>query len=123
MEDFKIAIMGNIGLGTLLAICFFGLIGFAISQLIDLNGRDKDSASTPTKFNLLFFIHDNSKKWLTSLLLFFVFIRFMPELLGIKINEFGGLLVGLSTNELAGILKKYFSVFQIKRDKYIDSNK
>lgn len=45
------------------------LLGFAIAQLIDIMKRNRESDSSPIKFNIVFFLKDNWQKILVSLLL------------------------------------------------------
>jgi len=45
------------------------LLGFFIGQLIDISTRNKQSETSPVKFNIVFFLKDNWLKITVSLLL------------------------------------------------------
>lgn len=63
-------------------------LGFLIAQIADVLKRNKESDSTPVKFDVIFFIKDNLPKIILSLLLSFS----ISYLVYLNVEDFGKLL-------------------------------
>ena len=102
-------------------------LGFLFAQIYDIMMRDKDSKSSPKKFNFLFFLKDNYFKIIMSLLLSFVassifFFNVIIEedsrpifeifSLSFDLINLTAVLIGSSPELLLQILKKKYGVFQ-----------
>lgn len=100
-------------------ITFFAcvLIGTIISLGWSISKRDKYSESTPRKFNLWFFLLDNTPRFLANMALIFVIIRFGSEVFGVIPNYWGAVLLGLSSDRLAHFGQK---LKDIAREKFAD---
>jgi hypothetical protein len=88
-----------------LALLLFALLAATLSILLQTTSRDVYSNNTPRHFDWIFFIADNWKRALTSLLLICIALRFAPELFGVEISEFWALVIGFGNDKIAQILK------------------
>ena len=95
MKDFLLSLLG-MPWTQFLSVFFIVLVGIAISLLVDSMGRDTKSAKTPSKFSWKFLLLDNLKRIFLVVLVIFVSIRFYTELYDGTVNEWAGLLLGLS---------------------------
>lgn len=88
-----------------LSVFFFVLVGITISLLVDSMGRDTKSTKTPSKFSWKFLLLDNLKRIFLVVLVIFVSIRFYTELYEGTVNEWAGLLLGLSLDFTISVLR------------------
>lgn len=85
---------GGISLGQYLAGFLWCGIGAVLSYWITYKNRNKESETTPTKFNLKFFILDNMTRIVTGFITAFLFIRFASDIFGIDFTSFYAMLIG-----------------------------
>jgi hypothetical protein len=101
----KDLLFGGISPQHFLVMLFFALLGVMISLLVHSTNRDPKAIRTPFRFKLLFLIDDNIQRILLNLLLIVVAIRFSKEILGFEIKPFIALLIGVSFDKLAELLR------------------
>lgn len=122
MKEFLTLVFGNISIATYLACFFFALLGVAVSTYGEVSGRNVRSADTPILFSWTFLALDNLKRYAITLILIFLQFRFSNESLGIDLNPYAALLMGISADGIAGIAKRYFSVLKADREKIYNNN-
>ncbi len=115
MKEFISTLLGGQTAGAFAALLFFALLGALISLLFHTTKRDPVSSSTPIRFSWIFFIQDNWKRALTSFLLIYVFLRFTPELIGVQLNEFWAIAIGLCNDQLAQVIKNKTNILGQKK--------
>ena len=102
---FKLLIGENTTIEQFVVSLVFALIGVIISLLIHASNRDKDSVRTPYKWSWLFLFSDNAKRLLLNLILIIIALRFYPELFGKEITQWSSLLLGVSFDKIAELLR------------------
>lgn len=110
-------ILGTTDVSYMIAIFVFAMIGVAISLLIHSTNRNPDSFTSPRKFSLSYLIKDNWKRILLNILLILVTIRFSEEIIGVQLNEFVALLIGVSFDKLSEYLQNKKVIIGKKDDK------
>lgn len=97
--------LGNQDLPTYFAYFIFALIGAIISLYVKSLKRDKDSSNTPDKFSWRFLLQDNLLRLIASFLLSFIAFRFSTEFIGSEITMWAAVLIGATTDRLAGLFQ------------------
>lgn len=115
MKQFISTLLGGQTASAFAALLFFALLGAAISMLLHTTKRDPNSTATPIRFSWLFFIEDNWKRAITSLLLIYVALRFTPDIIGVTINEFWAIAIGLCNDKLAELIKDKTNILGSKK--------
>lgn len=115
MKEFELTLLGNQTLGHFFALLFFALFAATLSLLLQATNRDVRSEATPHHFDWQFLVADNWKRCVTTLMLIYVFLRFLPELTGIELNEFYALIVGFTNDKLAQYLKDKTNILGQKK--------
>jgi ABC-type methionine transport system permease subunit len=115
MKDFIATLLGNQSASAFAALVFFSLLGAVLSLLLHTTKRDPNSIATPRKFSWIFFIEDNWKRAITSLILIYLALRFTPELFGVQINEFWAIAIGLCNDQLAQFIKDKTNILGQKK--------
>jgi len=77
----------------------YGILGLLISMLIELI-RNKNKIKSQGGFKLTYWFYDNFARILLSIIAIFVGIQFSPELLNLKISNWGALVAGISTDKI-----------------------
>jgi hypothetical protein len=116
--------IGANGFQHFATLMIFALIGATVNLLTNVTNRDKESTATPYHFSFKFMLLDNWKRMVNSLLLIYLFVRFMPLLLPEKAYEAidGDLefviagLIGYSFDKLSEILKDKAALLRVNRD-------
>jgi hypothetical protein len=107
MQKLMQALLGGQDVWTFLGYVAWALIGAFIMVQIHANSRDPKSQRTPVKFSWAFWLRDNGRRALFSLVLIMVAIRFSPEIFGKEINHFWALIIGLSSDGLALLINGF----------------
>lgn len=101
-------------------------LGFLIAQLYDIFTRNKNSESTPERFDLIFFLKDTYQKIILSLFLSLS----LSTLIWLNVGDFAKLMgqdweginnivyavIGFAPEIVLQVLRKRFGVLQSKRD-------
>lgn len=106
MEKFIKQLLGSLDTSTFTAAIFFAIIGALVSLLIKSRKRDKLSPATPYKFSFRFLLQDNLQQFLLGCLIAFLAIRFSNDFLGKDLTMWLAVVIGATTNELAGLFEK-----------------
>lgn len=129
--EFITNLIGAGGAQHLFTLMFFALVGANINLLDNLSKRDKYSPSTPMDFSLKFLVLDNWKRMVSSLLLIYLFVRFMPLLIPSNIYEVIdgdiefvlAILIGYSFDKLSQLLKDKAKILSVNRDAINDEER
>ncbi len=105
LTELKQYLLGSISPAAWIAALLFSIVGVWISLLLDSNTRDKDSLRSPYSFNARFLIMDNIQRIILNALLILIFLRFTPELLGVKMTMITAFFVGLGFDRLGLMLR------------------
>jgi hypothetical protein len=128
--EFITNLIGAGGAQHFFTMMFFALFGATINLLINLSNRDKYSAATPLDFSTKFLLLDNWKRMLSSLMLIYLFVRFMPLLLPSNVYEaidgdveflLAGL-IGFSFDKLSEWLKDKTKILSVNREAITGDN-
>lgn len=93
------------------ALFFWALIGLLLSVIIELI-RHKNKIKNTGKFNLSFWIQDNSLRLFASVLTILLGVLFNDDLLGISGTK-GAIAVGLITDKLIEAIMKFRDTINI----------
>jgi hypothetical protein len=79
----------------LIGYLWFLMIGYTIYGLNETTSRDKLSAKTPNKWNWLFWIKDNWRRYLVTILTTYVMFRFYIKIVGHEFSNYEALMMGM----------------------------
>ena len=105
MEKFTELMLGGQDLPTYAAYFIFALIGAICSLYVKSLKRDPSSPNTPQRFSWKFLLQDNLMRLVAGFLFSFISFRFSNEFLGSEATMWGALLIGASTDRLAGLFE------------------
>jgi hypothetical protein len=86
-------------------VLIWALVGAVLSLLLHVAQRNPLTPNSTIRFSWRFFLWDNFKRIITTVLLIVVVLRFMPELLGFQLSAFTAFLAGFANDKLAQMLK------------------
>jgi hypothetical protein len=116
MKEFLKIVLGTDDGVTFFALFFFALLGALLSVLLQSTQRDPKSNLSPVHFSWLFFLRDNAKRFITGMILIYVFLRFTTDLTGLTLTNFIALVIGFGNDKLAQILKDKTNLLGQKKD-------
>lgn len=99
-------ILGDIEPALFIAASLFAFIGILIVLLLGTKLRDPNSGTSPEGFSWKYLFSDNAKRIFASVLCTLVVLRFMPEILGVKLSAWMGFVVGTFWDGIALIIKQ-----------------
>lgn len=111
LKPIIVALLGSEDILKVVIYFIFAFIGATLTLLMEVRDRNKakdqkDSVvPIKSKFDFIFMIQDNFRRMLTTFLLIFVFLRFLPELTGIELTHFTSFMIGLGSDKLSKLLK------------------
>lgn len=117
MGEFFTIIFGDYTWIQLLGFLWFFIIGYIAYGLIETSGRDVNGSNTPKKWSWKFWLKDNLKRYLTTLLVSYIFFRFSDKLSGHPFEYFDAVTLGLLGDGAAAILKKRIKWYITDREK------
>ena len=123
MEDFINSVLGGYSVGMWFAYLFFAVIGAAAFSWMEVSSRNKNSVKTPVRFHWKFFIFDNIRRYIATVILIYVQFRFFKELTGSELSEYVAFLIGFGGDAIAGLSKRTTKILQADRQKYLKENK
>lgn len=115
MQEFLKSVLGDYTLGSWLAYMFFAIIGTVIYSWNEVSQREVPSKKTPRKFSIGFFLRDNIKRFIFTVLLIYIQFRFFEQITGSEMSEYAAFLIGFTSDGLSGMSKKNSKVLQGKR--------
>lgn len=111
-------ILGDMTLWAFVGYFIMAMIGAVIHLWLDVKDRDKDSPKTPYVWSWRFFTLDNIKRFIATILLIFVCLRFFSEIMGVDLSPFTALLWGFGLDRVAGFAKNHTEKLQANRDSF-----
>lgn len=117
LQDAKLILFGDLSVGTILGYFVLIIIGATLHVYLEAKDRDKDSPHTPYKWSWKFFILDNIKRGLVTILLAFVCVRFFEDLTGSSLTPVNALIWGFGIDSFTVFGKKGKGLLKAKRDK------
>ncbi len=118
MNEIKDIILGANSMSYYIGYAIWSLVGaFLYHTFLDVKGRNVNSSATPIKFNFLFLLKDNWKRYLTTILIIFVQIKFYKELNGVDLTAYTALLLGFTSDGISDFAKRSIPALQTARDK------
>lgn len=123
MKDFLVnqfltdTVFGGYSLQAMLGYLWFFLIGYAIYGLNETKDRDTDSKNTPKEWSWRFWVGDNWKRYLVTVLSTYVMFRFYVEVVGHVFSDFEALMMGLIGDGIGDNAKRKVSGIAADRRK------
>ncbi len=119
MKELVNILFGGLTLYSFIGYFIWAMIGAFVYSTLEMSERDVKSKKTPEKFSLKFWIMDNWRRWVTTLLFIFILFRFYSELTGQQLVEFTAFLTGFGSDGISGFTKKKLHLIQADRERLI----
>lgn len=117
IKDIIDIVFGNFTLLQLFGYLWFFIIGYIIYGLTEVSGRDVDSPNTPKKWSWKFWIMDNWRRYLTTILCTYVLFRFYTEISGHDFGYFDAVCLGLIGDGVSVTIKNRVKGLGANREK------
>lgn len=117
----KEILLNGYSLSQFLGYVFFFVIGYLLFSLDETSKRDRGSVTTPKRFSWKFWIRDNWRRYLTTILFTYVFFRFYENFTGHGLSNFEAIMVGLIGDGVAKTVKDRSKVLQANRTELLKS--
>ena len=101
----------------LFGFSWFLLIGYVIYGLNEATSRDVLSVKTPKKWKWKFWIRDNWRRYLVTILTTYIMFRFYIEFVGHEFTYFEALMMGLVGDGIGATAKKRVNIVKANREK------
>lgn len=121
MSEFFTIIFGDYTAVQLFGFLWFFVIGYLVYGLIETSGRDVQGTRTPKKWSWKFWLKDNLKRYLTTILASYVLFRFYAEMSGHEFGNLDALTFGLLGDGLSATLKKRLKWFKNDRTRLMQT--
>lgn len=121
-EFFKI-IIGGYSAAQLFGFIWFFAIGWLITTLDDVTGRDVESSRTPRRWSWHFWFLDNWRRYIVTVLSTYVMFRFYNELTGHPLTEFECLMLGMVCDNIGRFAKRYVYIAKANRQQLMSEYK
>lgn len=108
-------ILGDVEPALFIASAFFAFIGILIVLLLGTRLRDPQSETSPEGFSWRYLWNDNTKRLFASVLCTLIALRFMPEILDIKLSPWMGFVVGTFWDGIALVIKQKTTLFDPRK--------
>ena len=99
-------ILGGYTMIDALGYLWFFLIGYTIYGLNETSERDKQSKNTPKEWSWKFWLNDNWKRYLVTILSTYIMFRFYVEIVGHEFSNFEALMMGMIGDGIGAKAKK-----------------
>lgn len=119
MEEILMRIFGGYDFADLFVFGFYILIGFLIRAFDETSQRNKNSDKTPKKWSWKFWVNDNYKRYIVTILSTFIFFRFYVEFVGHDLTELEALMIGLIGDDIGLTAKERLGMFKSDRKKLL----
>jgi uncharacterized membrane protein YeaQ/YmgE (transglycosylase-associated protein family) len=116
-QEITSIVLGDLTPWAFIGYLIMAIIGAVIHLWLDTLDRDKSSPKTPYRWSWRFFTLDNIKRFLATILLIFICLRFFSEIIGVELSPFTAFLWGFGLDRVAGFAKNHTSKLQVNRDK------
>jgi hypothetical protein len=123
MHEFFKHIFGDYSFFQLLSFGWFFIIGYVTYGLTEATGRDVKSKNTPVEWSWKFWLKDNRRRYLTTILCTYVLFMFYDKFSGHPFGDFDALTLGLLGDGIAATLKKRVGLIAGNREKLMEEYK
>lgn len=110
-------ILGGYSMVDALGYLWFFLIGYAIYGFNETSERDRESKNTPFEWSWKFWLNDNWKRYIVTLLSTYVMFRFYVEIVGHEFSNFEALMMGMIGDGIGAKAKKKVTNLSANRNK------
>jgi hypothetical protein len=110
-------ILGDVEPALFIAAVLFAMIGILVVLLLGTRLRDPNSIESPEGFSWKYLFSDNAKRIYGNILCVLVTLRFMPEVLNIKLSAWMGFVVGTFWDGLFLIIKQTTTILDPRNKK------
>jgi Na+/H+ antiporter NhaD/arsenite permease-like protein len=102
---------------------WFLIIGYILYGLNETTSRNKLSSKTPRKWKWKFWIMDNWRRYLFTILSTYVFFRFYIEFVGHELTNFEALMIGLIGDGIGATAKNRIAIVKVNREKIMEAER
>lgn len=102
----KTYLLGDLDPALFVASLIYAGLGILLTLLLGTTVRNVHSEFSPDHFSWKYLWNDNTKRLLANLICVPLTLRFMPDVLGVELTVWKGLIVGLSWDTLFLIIKQ-----------------
>lgn len=106
--ELQYSIFGHHSLGEILGMGFFMTIGITLSIAIHYLIMGKKNKDSPVNFSPLFWIKDNTARFIALIIIAYLSIRFSNELFGNPLTEIRAVFYGLTIDKTLESFVNYF---------------
>lgn len=117
MSEIFEVIFGTYTQVQLFGYLWFLIIGYIIYGLNETTSRDILSKVTPKKWKWLFWIKDNWRRYLVTILITYIMFRFYVEFVGHEFTNFEALMMGLIGDGIGATAKNRVVIVKANREK------
>jgi len=117
MNEFLQVIFGDYTEVQLFGFAWFLLIGYIIYALNETSSRDKLGKRTPRKWSWVFWIKDNWRRYMFTILSTYVLFRFYVEFVGHEFTNFEAIMMGLIGDGIGATAKTKMNMAKADREK------
>lgn len=117
MSEIFEVIFGTYTQVQLFGYLWFLIIGYIIYGLNETTSRDALSKVTPKKWKWLFWIKDNWRRYLVTILTTYIMFRFYVEFVGHEFTNFEALMMGLIGDGIGATAKNRVAIVKANREK------
>jgi len=117
MNEIFQVIFGNYTGIEIFGYLWFLMIGYVIYALNEVSNRDKLSTKTPRKWKWRFWVSDNWRRYLVTILSTYIFFRFYVEFVGHELTNFEALMMGLIGDGIGASAKHKINKVKADREK------
>jgi len=117
MDEILKIILGDVTLYEMFGFIWFFIIGYLLYGLVEVTGRDKLSLNTPRKLSFKFWVQDNWRRYLTTIICTYILFRFYTEISGHPFTYFDAVTLGMIGDGIAATVKKRIKGMGVNREK------
>lgn len=117
MSEIFEVIFGTYTQVQLFGYLWFLIIGYIIYGLNETTSRDTLSKATPRKWKWMFWVKDNWRRYLVTILTTYIMFRFYVEFVGHEFTNFEALMMGMIGDGIGATAKKRTAIVKANREK------
>ena len=119
MEKLMEMLFGSYDIWDLLGYSIFFVLGMFLYSYLEVENRNVQSTNTPKEWSWKFWVMDNWRRYIGSVVLIYIIFRFFIELTGNELSEFTALMMGFTGDGIVGMKKKSIKTLHRSRDKFL----
>ncbi len=112
-------LLGDVDLNFLIASWIIAIVGGTLNAILySLKGTKDKTNQTPLKWDLWYFLKDNAKRFISGMIILFVYARFGNELMGQTLTLGFAFLIGFFID---WVMVFFYKKFHELKDKFFPS--